>query len=191
MRRALFFVFALALAGCVSAPYVWINDLPMEATRGDYLIASGDVLNVRVFNQDAMSTRARVRSDGKIAVPFLGDVEARGQEPAALSKTLEGRLKAYVVSPVVTVTVDEMQPTSISVLGEVAHPGVYTMDASAGVLQALAAAGGLTEYAGRDSIFVVRRDPPEHIRFTFGGLNTADSHAARFRLRTGDVVVVE
>lgn len=190
---ALAFVSALVATtnGCTSSSFVWINDVPTEQASEDYVIASGDVLSVRVFNQENMSTRARVRSDGKIAVPFLGDVAVRGQTPSKVSKALEAQFKAYVVSPVVTVTVEEMQPTSVSVLGEVTRPGIYTVDASSGVLQALAAAGGLTEYASRSSIYVVRRDPAQHIRFTFGGLTTAASHAATFRLRMGDVVVVE
>jgi len=184
-------LFAVVLAGCTTTPYVWINDLPIEGAGSEYTIASGDLISIRVFNQDNMSVRSRVRSDGKIAVPFLGDVEVRGKAPSAVSKSLEARFKAYMVSPVVTVTVEEMQPTSVSVLGEVSKPGIYTVDPSSGVLQALAAAGGLTEYAGRDSIYVVRRDPPAHVRFTFSALNAGDSHASRFRLRTGDVVVVE
>jgi polysaccharide export outer membrane protein len=192
MKRQIIIASLLAVtSACTTTPYVWVNDLPKETSAKDYAIASGDVLSVRVFNQDNMSTRARVRRDGDIAVPFLGDVLVRGQSPAALSKELETRFKAYVVSPVVTITVEETQPTTVSVLGEVSRPGNYTVEASSGVLQALAAAGGLTEYASRGAIYVVRRDPAQHIRFAFSGLNDANSHAATFRLQTGDVVVVE
>jgi polysaccharide export outer membrane protein len=96
-----------------------------------------------------------------------------------------------VVSPQVTITVEESQPTSVSVLGEVAHPGIYTLDPSAGVLQALAAAGGFTEYASRDSIYLVRRPPSPRIRFAFSALSQGEGRAAAFRLRAGDVVIVE
>jgi polysaccharide export outer membrane protein len=65
------------------------------------------------------------------------------------------------------------------------------VEPSAGVLQAIALAGGLTDYAKRDSIFVVRREPPQRIRFTFQGLTGGDVRATEFRLRAGDVVVVE
>ena len=106
----------------------------------------------------------------------------------------------------VTTTVEETLPTSVSVLGEVTHAGIYTLDASAGVLQALAAAGGFTEYASRDSIYVVRRGPvgldgaespppdtaaPPRVRFTFSSLVQGSGRAASFRLHAGDVVVVE
>ncbi len=191
LSAALLFALVAAPLGCASAPYVSVNDLPEDAAGHEYLIATGDMLNVRVFNEENMSTRARVRNDGRIAVPLLGDVMVRNRTPSDVSKELNARFKAYVVSPVVTITVEETQPTSVSVLGEVTKPGIYTVDRSSGVLQALAAAGGLTEYASNSGIYVVRRDPSARIRFSFAGLTDADSRAASFRLRTGDVVVVE
>lgn len=187
---------AVAIAsttGCgASGAYVWVTDLSSEeAGATDYLITIGDMLSVRVFNQDAMSTRARVRGDGKISIPFLGDVRAQGVPPAKLAREIEAGLKNYVVSPTVTVTVDEFQPPQVTVIGEVARPGVFTIDSSSGVLRALAFAGGLTDYAGRDSIYVLRSSPTRRIRFTFRSLLDNDGRASAFRLRTGDTVVVE
>ena len=181
-----------SVAGCAGhGSYVWARDLPPDGAQDDYAIAPGDTIGVRVFNQEAMSTHARVRSDGKIAVPMLGDVAVRGSSPSAVSRDLESKLKEYVVSPRVTVTVEESQANTVSVLGEVAHPGVFTVDATAGVLAALAASGGFTPFASQDAIFVVRNNPPQRIRFTMKSLMEADSRAAMFRLRRGDVVVVE
>jgi polysaccharide biosynthesis/export protein len=179
------------LSGCAGAPYVWFQELPAQHAVDDYVIAPGDLLSVRVFNQDNLSTRTRVRSDGKIAVPFLGDVEVRGKTPAVVSAELETSFKKYVVSAAVTITVEEPPSTSVSVLGEVSHPGNYTVDASSGVLQALAAAGGLTDYASRSSIYVVRRSPAQRIRFTYASLTQAEGASSAFRLHAGDVVVVE
>jgi polysaccharide export outer membrane protein len=166
--------------------------LPPDETSGaDYLIEAGDMLSVRVFNQDAMSTRARVRSDGKISVPFVGDVPVRGKAPAAVAKDLEARLKSFVVTPAVTVTVDEFQQPSIAVVGEVAHPGVYNIEPSVGVLRALALAGGVTEYANHDNIYVLRRVGPRRIRVTYRALIDNELRAAALHLRAGDTVVVE
>jgi polysaccharide export outer membrane protein len=182
---------ALPLAGCGATPFVWIDELAQQRDVDDYLIAPGDVVGVRVFNQENMSTRARVRSDGKMALPFLGDVELRGKTPTAVSKELGVRFKEFVVSPMVTVSVEETQPTVVSVLGEVAHPGNFTLDASSGVLQALAAAGGFTDYASRDAIYVARRASGPRVRFTFSSLAHGEGRAATFRLHAGDVVIVE
>jgi polysaccharide export outer membrane protein len=180
----------LSLSGCGS-PFVWVHDLPQQPEFDGYVIGPGDVLSVRVFNQDNISTKARVRSDGMIAVPFIGDVEVRGKTPAAAAADLETRLKRYVVSAAVTITLEEPQATSVSVLGEVVRPGNYTVEASSGVLQAIAAAGGFTDYASRGAIYVVRRSSAQRIRFTYAALVQGDGQAARFRVRAGDTVVVE
>jgi polysaccharide export outer membrane protein len=138
-----------------------------------------------------MSTKAKVRSDGKISVPFLGDVEVRGKPPAVVAKEMEAGLKNFINSPNVTVSVDEFQPTTVYVIGEVTHPGTIAVERNAGVLEALATAGGLTENASRDDIFVLREQPvPRRIRFTYE-LLTHNPPSSTFRLRPGDVVVVE
>lgn len=185
----------LGLAGCAGpGRYIWVTDLPPTAVRSsdDYLIREGDVVNIRVFNQEPMSTRARVRSDGRIAMPVLGDIEVRDQRPSAVKAELERRLKDYVNAPSVTVTVEESQPISVAVLGEVVHAGVFPIDPRATIGYVLAHAGGLTEYASRDRIFVVRRDPqPMRIRFTYDSVRRGEPHAAAFVLHQGDLVVVE
>jgi polysaccharide export outer membrane protein len=164
-----------------------------------YRIAPGDVIGVRVWNQEAMSIeRARVREDGKISLPFLNDVEVAGMEPGELGRRLEVKLKAFIVNPVVTVLVQERQPLRVSVLGEVTRPGAYEMDKAAGVLQVLAAAGGLTPFAHDAGVYVLRpgywadgNPAPARIRFRYSELRSGRSPAALFRLRPGDVVVVE
>ena len=94
-------------------------------------------------------------------------------------------------SPNVTVTVEEFQPLTVSVIGEVAHPGTVALERHAGVLQALANAGGLTENASRDDIYVLRGAPiAQRIRFTYDWL-TQNPPSHSFQLRSGDVVVVE
>src|SRR5579872_4832574 len=174
MRLGLVVCLALGGAGACSGPgnFVWVTDLPSAYTqRGadqGYLIRDGDTLSIRVFNQEAMSTKARVRSDGRIALPALGDIDVRGKRPAALKVELEARLKDYVNAPSVTVSVEEFQPIIVSVLGEVSKSGSYPLDPRATVAQVLANAGGLTDYASRDRIFIVRSGPPPvRVRFTY------------------------
>lgn len=174
-----------------AATYVWADAMSDHEPPVSYVIAPGDVLGVRVFNQDNMSTRARVRSDGKIAVPFVGEIDVLGKTPATVAAELSVLLKAYVVSPTVTIVVEEALVASVSVLGEVARPGIYPIDASTGVLQALAAAGGFTDYASRGPIYVVRRSPPGRIRLSYGALIQGAGKGSLLRLRAGDVLVVE
>jgi polysaccharide export outer membrane protein len=190
--RSLILAVALtALTGCGAGRYVWAEELREPRAPDEYVIASGDLVGVRIFNQETMTTRARVRGDGKITVPLLGDVEVRGRTPAAAAADVALRYREYLSSPRVTVTVEEAQPASVSVLGEVARPGIFALEPPAGVLQALAAAGGLTEYAGKSSIYVVRRAPAQRIRFSLDSLVQAGTRSATFRLRAGDAVIVE
>jgi polysaccharide export outer membrane protein len=191
---------ALMLGGCGGhvGNFVWADKYrdPLAAKPG-YEIRNGDVLQVRVWNQDAISGRARVRPDGMISLPLVNDVEAAGVEPAVLANRVQTRLKEFIVNPVVAISVEEQAPFEVSVLGEVARPGVYRIERGASVLNALAMAGGLTPVAGRDRIFVLRygesafADVPTRIRFTYRALTQAETTAAAFRLRHGDVVVVE
>jgi polysaccharide export outer membrane protein len=191
-------VVALVVAGCRTAgEYVPVEKLPAAQPQAEYRIGPGDVLGIRVWNQESMSTaRARVREDGKISVPFLQDVNVSGMTPAELANQLQAKLKAYIVNPVVTVTQEEIRPLRVSVVGEVVRPGQYELDRGAGVLAALAAAGGITEYGHRNEIFVLRPaaasgKPPTRIRFGYPSLVRAEWPAAGFQLRSGDVVVVE
>ncbi len=192
---------ALLSGGCRTVgDFVWVDDVPIDQPRSssdEYVIAVGDLLSVRVWNQEAMSGRVRVRTDGKISLPFLNDVEAAGSPPAVLARRLQTRLKDFIVNPVVTISLEEPKSIQVSVLGEVARPGVYTVEPNAGVLNGIAAAGGMTDYASRDRIFVLRRGfwadnpKPARIRFTYQALSRGQGRAAAFRLKGDDVVVVE
>jgi len=196
---------ALAVATIASGchhvgQYVWVDAYkdPAQAAKPAYVISRGDSISVRVWNQETMSGRARVRNDGVISLPFVNDIEAAGLEPAMLARRIQAKLKEFVVNPIVTVSLEEPAPLEVSVVGEVMHPGVYRMDQDASVLKALANAGGFTTFAGRDRIFVLRHGDgpgdvlaPVRIRFTYEALAHAEGPAARFRLRSGDVVVVE
>ena len=183
---------ALLVIGCrtVDNNFIWVDTLEGSTAEGPYLIAPGDTLSVRVFNQDAISGNVRVRSDGMITMPFLNDVEAEGLTPAALGQRIQSRLTGFLVNPVVTVALQETRPLEVSVIGEVVRPGIYRLEQGAGVLTALAAASGFNDFADRDRIFVVRSGTLR-IRFTYVALSTVRERAARFRLLPGDVVVVE
>lgn len=183
-----------ALACKTTGAFVPVEQYVQPAPETEHRITPGDVLAIRVWNQEAMSNpHARVRDDGKISIPFLQDVDVAGSTPVELAQRLQVKLKAYVVNPIVTVTVEEMPPLRVSVVGEVARPGQYDLERGAGVLSALAAAGGVTDYAHRDRIFVVRSSGASMVRiqFRYSALTSAEAKASSFRIRPGDVVVVE
>jgi polysaccharide export outer membrane protein len=183
------------LAGCAGAgEYVWFQQLPPETAQlnNEYVIGVGDLLSIRVLGREEMTVKQRVRADGRIALLLIGDVDAKGKRPNALKGELEGRLKDYIVSPSVVVNIEEALPMTILLLGEVAHPGAYPLEQDPRLAHALALAGGLTDYASRSSIFVVRSQPrPLRIRFTYDSIYRNTDGAGDFLLHRGDLVEVE
>jgi polysaccharide export outer membrane protein len=192
-KRASLGLLAAALGCAGVGEYVWADVLPEAPANapGEYRLSTGDLIFVRVFNQDPLSGRTRVRPDGQVTIPFVNDVPAAGRTPQELAKTMEARLLDFIKAPVVTVFLEELGPTQLSVIGEVARPGVYPLERGQGVLRALAAAGGLTEFAHKDRIFLVRAGSPGRIRFTLEGLSKPGSRSARFRLQNDDVLIVQ
>ena len=107
VHRVTGLVALLAVAsGCkTTGEYVWADTLPaapQNAAR-EYVIQVGDTISVRVWNQDSISAKTKVRPDGKISIPFVNDVEAAGATPTELAARVQVRLKDFIVNPVVTV----------------------------------------------------------------------------------------
>src|SRR2546428_3483154 len=193
-KRASLGLLATAAFGCAGlGEYVWADTLPETPTNvaDEYRLAPGDTISVRVFNQESMSGRARIRPDGRVTIPFVNDIPAAGHTTQDLGRNIQDQLHDFIKQPVVTVSLEEVGQAQLSVLGEVTRPGVYPLERSQGVLRALAAAGGLTEFAHKDRIFVVRPGAPKRIRFSLERLSTPGSRSALFRLQTDDVVLVQ
>lgn len=204
LRRIVAWAVAAVLgSGCRGVgEFVWVDaykDTKAAGASSAYVLSRGDQISVKVWNQDALSGRVRIRNDGMISLPFVNDIAAAGVEPAALAMRLQVLLKDFIVNPVVTVAVEEQSLLEVSVIGEVAKPGVFRVEPDTGLLKVLATAGGLNPLAERDRIFVLRQAESAgaahavevRIRFTYDALARAQGPSARFRLRSGDVVVVE
>jgi polysaccharide export outer membrane protein len=182
----------LAVACGSTGPFVWVSEVPAtQENSNDVVIRDGDTINVRVFGQDNLSTKEKVRTDGKIVVPAVGEVMVRGKRPMVVAQELQVSLKNILQAPSVTISVEQNAQMSVSVVGEVKTAGIFQLEPGAGVLTALAAAGGLTDYADNEKIFVVRKGLPQRVRFRFNDLRSGEAHAIAFALRPGDVVVVE
>ena len=156
----------------------------------EYRLGSGDKLRIEVYKDLQLSQSAQVRPDGKITLPLIGDVEAAGLTPMELRDTITSQLKEYMTNPVVTVIVVEASAAIAYVMGEVNHPGAVTLQGGQlTVLQALAIAGGLKDFANAKNIRILRRSPTgvQTIAFNY---KSAISGSAPVYLRPGDTVVV-
>jgi polysaccharide export outer membrane protein len=154
-----------------------------------YRIGPEDQLLISVWKNDAMSRSVLVRPDGKIAMPLLNDVQAAGLTALELRDVLTTKLKEFIPNPEVTVIVSDVRSLKVSVIGEVARPGRYELRSWATVLDALALAGGFTQYASRSKIVILhpKGKSMEKIPFNY---NEVSGKQENFYLRNGDIVLV-
>lgn len=124
----------------------------------EYRVAPGDVLQLFVWKEPELSREVRVRSDGFLTVPLLGDVFAVGKTLRALATELNQQLGQLVTSPVVTVTLVNSSALRFFVVGQVTRAGEFPLLGRTTVMQALALAGGFQEYAKTDEIRILRQE---------------------------------
>ena len=129
-----------------------------SAGSTDYLIGDDDLLEINVWNEPDLKQSLPVRSDGKITLPLIGEVQAAGETPSQLQHTIASRLKAYINNPAVTVMVLQMNSRKFNVLGRVAKPGSYSLTATTTVLDAIAEAGGFLDFAKQKDIYILRKN---------------------------------
>ena len=137
--------------GAASLPIV-------QVAYGDseFRLGPDDVIEVSVYQEKELSATVPVRPDGKISIPLIGEMPASGKTATELQKEIALRYAKFIAEPSVTVVVKEVNSPKVSVLGEVKNPGLYKIKDRATVLDAIAMAGGTTEYAKRDKVTLIR-----------------------------------
>jgi len=156
----------------------------------DYKLGAGDKLRVEVYKQDQLSQSLQVRPDGKITLPLIGDVTAAGRTSLELRDSLATALKEYVQNPVVTVIVQEAVSAQVHLIGEVASPGTQVLNGSTTVLQALARAGGLREFANKGKIHILRVNGTRTETMPFDYRKALKGEIEPVYLQPGDTIVV-
>lgn len=143
----------LALLSC--SPAVTVTPPPPSTSTEPYRIGPGDMLDVVVWKEEQVSGKVQVRPDGMITVPLIGDLQAAGETPDAVAEQVTTGLASYIDDPRVAVRV-EATARRFFVIGNVRAPGMYPLNADQTVLQGLAVCGGLTEFADRDGVRIIR-----------------------------------
>lgn len=184
---------AIMLPGCV-------EDLVQKRTYetpAGFLLGPEDLLEITVWKNPDLSRVTAIRPDGLISMPIIGDVQASGLTADALAHRISDRVKQYIRDPAVSVSVKELNSYSIFVLGEVSKPGKYRAKSYITLLQAISMAGGLTEYAKKNRMQVVRLRPNgDHkidelrIPFNYDDLIMGSGDPGNIILLSGDTVVV-
>lgn len=159
----------------------------------DYVIGPGDMLSINVWKEPDLTRVLPVRPDGRISLPLVGEVQASGLTPVKLRNDLTEKLKKFVSDPEVTVIVQEARAHTFNVIGEVAKPGTYDLSRPLTVLDAIAAAGGLQEFAKSKKIYVLRTMPngaQQRLPFNYKVVIKGEATNQNIQLQSGDTIVV-
>jgi polysaccharide export outer membrane protein len=156
-----------------------------------FRIGPEDILDVQVWKNTDLSRVVPVRPDGMISLPLVNDIQAAGLTPIELRQQITQRLSEFIPSPEVSVIVREVHSVKVAVVGNVKMPGHYELKSPATVLELIARAQGLTEFADRGRIVVLRQNGTSTTRIPFNYRKVAqDSDQDNFYVRPGDIIVV-
>jgi len=157
-----------------------------------YRIGEQDVLIITVWREAELSGTVMVRPDGKITLPLLNDVHAAGLTPDELKTSLTEKLSPFVNSPQVTVAVREINSRKVFIIGQVGHEGSYRINSTTTVLQIIAEAGGLRDFANRKGIYVLRSQngSQQRLSFNYDKVIRGKDSKDNILLRPGDTIVV-
>lgn len=167
----------------------------LDGCPADYSIGPEDVLDVSVWGNIELTRTVPVRPDGKISLPLLDDVQAAGLTPLQLRESLASSLARYLATPTVSIIVREIHSFKVTVMGEVKTPGRYELRSRGTVVDALAMAGGTTEFAarGRIAVFRQRGAATDRMLFSLDQMlkhQPSSSKNGNFCLVPGDIIVV-
>lgn len=159
-----------------------------------YTLGPGDVVAIDVWHEPEISRSLPVQPDGRLSLPLAGQMHVAGLTTAQLEDLITARLKQYIDHPAVTVMLQQAESRRYNIVDMVAKPGTYPLIQPTTVLDAIAQAGGLRDFAHPKKIYVIRKRASDgvEVRFNFNyeqvsrGLHMEQN----IRLQPGDTVVV-
>jgi len=190
---ALWVVMAMSGTAAAAENLPKVNDLIVAGGNADsYVIGSGDVLEISVWKDGALSRAVTVLPDGTINFPLLGVLRAGGRSVASLKSEIEEGIRRFVPDPVLSLDVRQVNSMIVYVIGRVNHPGRFPLTSEITVLQALAMAGGMTPYAELKDIRICREegDATLILPFNYAEVSDGENLEHNIRLKRGDVIVV-
>lgn len=188
----------LAAAAVIATTSAAAQETAVTQNDNSYRINGGDLLHISVYGEQNLDKDVPVQPDGGIAFPLVGNLNARGMTLGELQDKIATNLRESQYFPNITdneVTVSMVKATgnSVSVVGQVKAPGTFAYDTQLDVMQALSLAGGLTPFASKSKIKILRRDQAgiqTAILFDYSDVEDGEQLDKNILLRGGDVVVV-
>ena len=164
---------------------------PANPPEEFYLIGPGDVLNVMLWKEPALSGSAKVRPDGYITLPLINEIQVVGLTPVQLRKILDERYKEFIANPFVSVRIENIASSEVFLVGQVNKPGATPLNGNETLLQVLTRAGGLTIFADRNDIKVMRREGNRVVEYIVDYDAILDGDLKQdILLRPGDRIIV-
>jgi polysaccharide export outer membrane protein len=183
----------MVLMGCVvvAGAAAGAEETGSQAEK-DYVIGPGDVLDIAVWKEEALTKLLTVLPDGKINFPLIGEVTAGGKTVDQLKKEMEAKLAPFVPDPVLSVGVHQVNSMLVYVIGRVNNPGRFVLNANINMLQALSMAGGLNSFAKRSEVrmFREKNGKTEIFEFDYEDVSAGKHLEQNITLMRGDVIVV-
>lgn len=178
-----------------SAPAPVAEAVPAPGAGGPvdsntYVIGADDALTVTVWQEAQLSGPVTVRPDGKISLPLIHDIQAAGLTPTQLSNNIGQGLAKFLTDPTVEVTVTAVKSKYIYMVGEIGHVGPISIAPGMTILQAIASAGGLSPYANKKRIYILRGDPAHQQQIHFDYKKAMKGDMQGITLEPGDTIVV-
>ena len=177
-----------------SAASEYMTEQLSNAVSSEYIIGAEDVLEITVWRNVDLSKIVQVRPDGRISMPIIRDIMAVGKTPSQLAEEMTNKLKEYVQSPVVAVSLKDVNSSNIFMLGEVVHPGKYPLKSKTTLLQGITIAGGFTPIAARNQMVIFRFTESatgmKRLTASYDDIVLRGGNNANFELKSGDTVVV-
>jgi polysaccharide export outer membrane protein len=157
-----------------------------------YSIGPDDVLSIVYWRDKDMSMDVQVRPDGMISLPLINDVLAAGQTPEQLREKLTEESKKFIEDPIITVIVKDIKSRRVFIQGQVAKQGQYPLTGTTNVLQMIALAGGMGEYADSKNIVVLRIENGKQVahKVNYKEVISGKKLAQNIELKPGDTIVV-
>ena len=209
MRRFLFSIFITCVLSLPAAAQGALNNpqpqrapaVTVTSTTGqtaavtapeDFVIGPEDVLQITVWREPDLGTKAVVRPDGKIGVTLLGDIQASGLTTTQLKDAVAAKLARFIEQPEVSVVIIEIHSQMVHLIGAVGRPGAYTLGGPLTIVELLARAGGIAEYTKGENIAIVRSvgKDTQRIPFNYKAYIEGKDLQRNIPLKNGDVVVV-
>ncbi|MGA8671703.1 MAG: polysaccharide biosynthesis/export family protein [Terracidiphilus sp.] len=164
-----------------------------KAHDDSYVIGNDDHLSINVWKEPDLTKNIPVRSDGKISLPLVGEMQASGRTPLQLEMDISNRLRNYITAPEVTVIVEQINSKKYNILGYVGKPGAYPLTLSTTIMDAIALAGGFKDFAKSKGVYILRQNPDgtqARLNFNYKEFIKGKNLSQNVKVEPGDMIIV-